>query len=498
MQGRSTTVSVECNEIKDGGTRLSELGPHCTATANSFILTARAVANKVSPSFELPLSSLTEDENGANRLRTRFGSHSWNEKRMEHRMKSAKKDIAIASHLNTADSWRERALDFTTGAMYRVLAMALFSVLFFFATQLAMAQTESVLYTFTGTTTGFHPAAGLVRDPEGNLFGTTYQGGNTGCGGLGCGTVFEVTRSGVETVLHTFTGAPDGATPAADLILDTAGNLYGTTQYGGASCCGTVFQLTPTGEETILHSFTGEADGGVPSAGLLRDGEGNLYGTTQYGGASYGTVFELTPGGILKVLYTFTGGADGGAPLGGLVPWNGNFYGTTADGGAFRLGTVFEVTRKGEEIVLHSFSGGSDGVSPFAGLIPDKEGNLYGTTLGGGGSGCSGGGCGTVFEVTQSGAETVLYSFSGGGPVAGLVRDSQGNFYGTTETGGSAFEGTVFKLSPSGVETVLHTFTGGSDGQYPESGLVRVGNAYYGTTFFGGSTDGGTVFKVIP
>jgi uncharacterized repeat protein (TIGR03803 family) len=417
---------------------------------------------------------------------------------MEHRMKSAKKNTAIVSKVSTADSWRERAPDFATGAMYRVLAMSFFSMLLCFATHLATAQTESVLYAFNGIAAGLHPTAGLVRNAEGNLYGTTNQGGNTGCGGLGCGTVFKVTPSGEETVLHVFTGAPDGASPAADLILDKEGNLYGTTQDGGASCCGTVFQLTPAGKETVLHSFTGAADGGAPSARLLSDGEGNLYGTTQYGGASYGTVFELTPGGILNVLYTFTGGADGGTPLGGLIPWKGNLYGTTVGGGAFRLGTVFELTKKGEEIVLHSFSGGSDGVSPFAGLIPDKEGNLYGTTLGGGGSGCTGGGCGTVFEVTQSGTETVLYSFTDGGPIAGLVRDAQGNLYGTTERGGSSFEGTVFKLSPSGVETVLHAFTGGSDGQYPVSELVRVRNAFYGTTFFGGSTDGGTVFKVIP
>jgi uncharacterized repeat protein (TIGR03803 family) len=419
-------------------------------------------------------------------------------KRMEGRMKSAKKSTAVASKVSSTDFCWQRALDSATRAMYRALAMAFLSVFFFIATSVAIAQTEIVLYTFTGTTSGFYPIAGLVPDEAGNLYGTTNQGGNSGCGGFGCGTVFEVTPSGAEIVLHTFTGAPDGANPTAGMILDKEGNLYGTTQYGGASCCGTVFQLSPTGEETILHSFTGGADGGAPYAGLIRDGAGNLYGTTQAGGASYGTVFELTPGGILKVLYAFSGGADGAVPLGGLVPWNGNFYGTTVEGGAFRSGTVFQVTRNGKETVLHSFSGGLDGVSPFAGLIRDNDGNLYGTTLGGGGSGCGGSGCGTVFEVTQSGTETVLYSFTDGGPVAGLVRDAHGNFYGTTQRGGSSFSGTVFKLSPSGVQTVLHTFTGGSDGQYPESGLVRAGKAFYGTTFYGGPTDGGTVFKVIP
>jgi uncharacterized repeat protein (TIGR03803 family) len=413
------------------------------------------------------------------------------------RMSSAKANSAIGPKVSFAGLCCKHVLDAATTAIScRALTIAFLSALFLISTQ-SVAQTESVLYTFSGITDGAHPVAGLVRDKEGNLFGTTYQGGNTGCGGLGCGTVFEVTPSGAETELHTFTGVPDGATPTAALILDKGGNLYGTTGYGGTSGDGTVFEITAAGEYKVLHSFMG-TDGAVPSAGLVRDGVGNLYGTTQYGGASYGTVFQITQTGAETVLYSFTGGADGGAPLGGLVLWKGNLYGTTADGGSFSLGTVFELTKKGKETVLHSFSGGSDGVSPFAGLILDKEGNLYGTTLGGGGSGCSGLGCGTVFEVTPSGAETVLYSFTDGGSVAGLVQDAQGNFYGTTQRGGSSFNGTVFKLSPSGVQTVLHTFTGGSDGQYPESGLVRAGKAFYGTTFYGGSTDGGTVFKVIP
>ena len=412
-------------------------------------------------------------------------------------MNSTKTNSAIVRKVSFAVFCCKHVLDAATTAIScRALTIAFLSVLFVGATRSARAQTESVLYTFTGPTDGAYSVAGLVRDTQGNLYGTTYQGGGTGCNNLGCGTVFELTPSGTLKVLYTFNGKADGATPLSGLILDKAGNLYGTTGYGGTSGDGTVFEITAAGNHKVLHSFTG-IDGAVPSAGLLRDGAGNLYGTTQYGGANYGTVFKIAPTGAETVLYSFTGGVDGGAPLGSLVLWNGNLYGTTADGGAFGQGTVFEVTKKGAEKVLYSFSGGADGGGPFAGLVLDSVGSLYGTTLGGGGSGS-----GTVFEVTQTGAETVLYSFTGGAdggsPVARLVRDAKGNLYGTTTTGGASFNGTVFELSATGMETVLHSFTRGSDGAHPESGLLRAGGSLYGTTFYGGPNDRGTVFKVIP
>jgi len=384
----------------------------------------------------------------------------------------------------------------TTAISCRSLTIAFLSALFVIATQRARAQTESVLYTFTGPTDGAYPVASLVRDTQGNLYGTTYQGGGTGCNNLGCGTVFELTPIGTLKVLYTFNGKADGATPLSGLILDKAGNLYGTTGYGGTAGDGTVFEITAAGEHKVLHSFMG-SDGAVPSASLLRDGAGNLYGTTQYGGASsYGTIFKISPTGAGTVLYSFTGGADGGGPLGSLVLWNGNLYGT-AGGGTFNQGVVFEVSKKGSEKVLYSFSGGADGGGPFAGLVLDSVGNLYGTTLGGGGSDS-----GTIFKVTQTGAETVLYRFNGGAdggrPVARLVRDAKGNLYGTTTTGGASFNGTVFELSATGTETVLHSFTRGSDGALPESGLLRAAGSLYGTTFYGGPNDRGTVFKVIP
>ena len=410
-------------------------------------------------------------------------------------MNSARKNTAIAAKAGIAGS--------ATRAICESLAIAFVSALFFITSQSAQAQTESMLYSFTKTTNGFHPVSGLVRDKQGDLYGTAYQGGNTKCGGIGCGTVFKLTANSTLEILYTFGGTTDGATPVSGLILDKDGNLYGTTQYGGASGDGTVFEITTAGKYTVLHSFTG-SDGAVPYGGLLRDGVGNLYGTTEYGGANYGTVYKITPAGVATVLYSFTGGADGGSPLGALILSKGNLCGTTPDGGAFGLGTVFEVTKKGVEKVLYSFTGGNDGASPFAGLIVDKDGNFYGTAIGGGAYGAGGGtGAGTVFEVTSAGVETTLYSFSGnadgGKPTGRLVRDMAGNFYGTAEEGGSDFNGVVFEVSPAGVETVLHSFTRGSDdGALPQAGLVRSGKTLYGTTFYGGPNDGGTVFKVIP
>jgi uncharacterized repeat protein (TIGR03803 family) len=252
-------------------------------------------------------------------------------------------------------------------------------------------------------------------------------------------------------VLHTFNGSPtDRAIPgAAHLIGDSAGNLYGTTESGGASGAGVVFKLNKTGE-TVLYSFTGGADGWSPVAGLIRDSAGNLYGTTFGGGARFGesgsgVVFKLDTTGTETVLYSFTGGADGGSPAAGLIRDSaGNLYGTTELGGVSGAGVVFKLDTTGTETVLHSFTG-PGGENPYAGLIADSAGNLYGTTYGGGASGS-----GVVFKLDTTGTETVLYSFTGGAdggsPVAGLIRDSAGNLYGTTYEGGTSDAGVVFKL----------------------------------------------------
>jgi uncharacterized repeat protein (TIGR03803 family) len=320
-----------------------------------------------------------------------------------------------------------------------------------------------VLHTFGGGSDGYMPEAGLVRDSYGNVYGTTLEGGgSTVCAG-GCGIVFRVNEWGSETVLHQFAGgSSDGANPRGVLVIDEADNLYGTTLNGGAFGRGTVFMVDKEGTETVLYSFTGKEDGGGPYAGLVRDASGNLYGTTVYGGLPGSTcTFRGVPG----------------------------------------CGTVFMLDKAGKETVLYSFAGGPDGANPQATLVMDTEGRLYGTTTFGGAFGS-----GTVFMVGGEGRETVQYSFSGGTdgglPVAGVVRDSAGNLYGTTLQGGSApnRSGTVFKVTPSGQETVLHSFTAGEDGGFPQDGGLSedaAGNLY-GTTEIGGAYGPGVAFRIHP
>jgi uncharacterized repeat protein (TIGR03803 family) len=262
--------------------------------------------------------------------------------------------------------------------------------------------------------------------------------------------VFKLDATGKETMLHRFTGSPDGLNPVGTLVRDTKGNFYGTTSGGGdLSCdCGTVFRIDAAGKETVLHRFTGGADGANPLSGVIRDAAGNLFGTTTLGGASgYGTVFKVDNIGMETVLHSFTGGADGMYPYAGLVPNGVDLYGTTNLGGAFNYGTVFKLDKTGTETVLHTFTNGADGGQPVAGLIRDATGNLYGTTYSGGASNN-----GTVFKLDTTGKETVLHSFTGGwngfGPFGGVVRDAAGNLYGTTNYGGALGHGTVYKITP--------------------------------------------------
>ncbi len=364
------------------------------------------------------------------------------------------------------------------------------------AVTLAEAQTLTILHSFTGGADAVGSNSDLVRDPKGNLYGASVYGG-----AFEGGIIFQVTPAGTETILHTFTGGADGANPGADLLRDPKGNLYGTTYSGGAYGCGTVFELALSGTKKVLYDFACGVDGANPSAGLVRDPKGNLYGTTYSGGTSaYGTVFELTPTGTKTVLHSFAGGADGLFPTQGLVrDPHGNLYGTTESGGAYGGGIVFKLTSTGKETVLYSFTGGADGAYPSAGLIRDPQGNLYGTTLIGGDSGY-----GTVFGLTPTGKETVLYSFTGEGgdgvyPNAGVIRDPRGNLYGTTVYGGAYGHGTLFKVTPTGTETVLYSFTGETDGADPIAGLVRDphGNLY-GVTPSGGASGYGTVYKLVP
>ena len=384
---------------------------------------------------------------------------------------------------------------------------------------------ERVLYSFCsqqGCADGAVPEGGLISDQAGNFYGTTYFGGQVtdDCANYGypCGVVFKLAPDGTETVLHTFAG-PDGGNPVAGLIADSTGNLYGTTIVGGSAGRGTVFKLAPDGTETVLHSFQGGSDGSEPESALIMNRRGDLFGTTPLGGSSAqcngnsdgcGTVFEVKSGGNEKVLYAFTGGADGGVPIAGLVEKSGNLYGTTETGGAScegftqGCGTIFKLAADGTETVLYAFAGGSDGAVPLGTLIADKNGNLYGTTeLGGGGVGCSG--CGTIFRLAPDGAETVLYAFQGGSdgafPYAGLIADKAGNFYGTTNAGARSClrrfcGGTVFKLTADGSETVLYGFKS-KRGANPAAPLyVDRKGALFGTASLGGTNGEGVVFRV--
>jgi uncharacterized repeat protein (TIGR03803 family) len=383
------------------------------------------------------------------------------------------------------------------------LALALLFTLLLATAPPAHGQTESVRYSFANSPDGANPRfVTPVLDTTGNLYGTTNYGG-----AYGLGTVFELTPSGTETVLHSFdVNGMDGAYPEAGPVL-YRGNLYGTTVEGGTyNIDGTVFELKHTTKgwkEKILHSFGAAGDGSQPYCVLTVDtATGNLYGTTNAGGTySYGTVFKLTPSGTETVLWSFGNGTDGAHPVAGVVrDTAGNLYGTTEYGGDYGYGTVFELTPSGTERVLWSFGNGTDGAHPLARLVIYK-GNLYGTTVDGGIYGD-----GTVFEVTLSGTEKIRHTFDnndidGFHPHAGLTI-YQGNFYGTTASGGgiASAAGTVFEMTPSGTTySILHTFGGDPDGAFPYGGVAfdKSGNLY-GTTSSGGTNGFGTVYKMTP
>jgi uncharacterized repeat protein (TIGR03803 family) len=399
----------------------------------------------------------------------------------------------------------------TVSTVLAVLAMALM-----LPTQAVAAGTYKILHTFTWAK---GPEGNLTLDAAGNLYGTTVGGGGAGCGGSGCGVIWKLkpNPNGAWTVsiLHVFTGA-DGRNSVAGLVFDAAGDLYGTTYEGGAYNSGVVFKLKPnpdgTWTESVLYSFSG-AGGTFPVAGLVFDATGNLYGTALAGGADGdGVVFKLKPNSdgtwTESVLHSFTG-ADGAEPSAGLIfDAAGNLYGTTAGGGADGDGVVFKLEPNSDgtwtESVLHSFTG-TDGKSPVAGLVFDAAGNLYGTTVGGG-AGCGGSGCGVVWKLQPkfdgTWTESVLHSFTGTDGVnpynAGLVVHAD-ILYGTTSAGGTYGYGVAFKLLPTSSgwsETVLHTFV--SYGRNPLAPVIfdPAGNLY-GTTL-SGKADHGLIFKITP
>jgi len=415
----------------------------------------------------------------------------------------------MKNRLNTLNLSSRTSISLAHGVMALVTGILIFSTGTSAWSQQEVASTPpvySVLYTFQGAPDGADPfgdgigdgngTGSLAVDSEGNLYGTTAEGGS--CGSFGCGVVFKIGPAGEETVLHSFDGA-DGAVPQGGVVLDGAGDLYGTTLSGGPDGYGVIYKLDRAGNYTVLHSFTGGADGNHVYGGLVREESGNIFGETLFGGLyGQGVIFKVNRAGNYTVLHSFTGGADGSVPSGLVVDRQGTFYGTTESGGpdlngcnGFGCGVVFKLDRAGNETVLYNFTGGIDGEFPIGGVRLDNAGNLYGTTIAGGAYGA-----GVVFKLKTTGEERALYSFTGGAdggnPGSPMVWDYYGNLYGTAQIGGASGCGVVFRVNPQGKETVLHTFTqGAGDGCYPQSGLTRVGkNVLYGTTFFGGLEGG--------
>jgi uncharacterized repeat protein (TIGR03803 family) len=384
----------------------------------------------------------------------------------------------------------------------------------------------TTLLNFDGTSGG-NPVGPLVQGTDGNLYGSTAEGGaNAG------GTVFKVTPGGTLTTIYEFcsqANCADGAFPAA-LVLGTDGNLYGITLFGGTNNSGTAFKITPRGTLTTLHNWCSEpnfADGCYgfypePARPFVQAADGNFYGVNDGGGPDFsGTFFELTPTGVLTTLYGFCSQpncSDGGFPTGLIQATDGNFYGTTLIGGANSDGEVFKITPSGTLTILYSFcsQGGAgvctDGASPYESLIQASDGDFYGTTSYGGGNVNSAScvaessECGTIFKITPQGALTTVYNFcsqtncaDGAGPYSGLVQGTDGNFYGSTAAGGissctnSYFFipgcGTVFRLTPGGALSTLHSFDS-TDGNYPEGLFQATNGNFYGTTLDGATSSG--------
>ncbi len=395
--------------------------------------------------------------------------------------------------------------------LYNLLKIILLAQLFFCGNlQYVFAATDmhtssyQVLHYFQGGADGANPIADLIQANDGYLYGTTTTGGSSNNG-----TVFKISPNGVENVIYSFRGgADDGANPInAGLVQGSDGYLYGTTFGGGINNNGTVYKISTSGVENVIHYFQSGADGANPEAGLTWGNDGYFYGTTTHGGGNNsGTVFRISPAGNERVIYYLQSNYDGIIPAGLTLGRDGYFYGTTEEGprcnwpGGF-CGTVFKISPAGNGMVIHSFDQGGgtqDGAIPSDRLLQNRDGYFYGTTALGGTSFLGLGG--TVFKISESGDETVIYSFqdaNGAEPAAGLIQARNGYLYGTTTIGGNNANGTVFKITTSGDETVVHFFQG-SDGASPEASLIQARDGYfYGTTATGGYNNYGVVFKIL-
>jgi uncharacterized repeat protein (TIGR03803 family) len=392
--------------------------------------------------------------------------------------------------------------------------------------------TMTIVYNFgvtngtVGPLDGSFPVQPPIIGTDGNFYGTTFDGGTDNDG-----TVYMMTPQGTLTSLYSFQGY-DGVGPRG-LLYETNGLFYGSTQSGGINitsdniCCGTLFTVTPQGTFTTIYNFIG-TNGETADSGIKPGGDGNFYGTTYGGGTvtipytatnvfdSYGdsvqnppgTIYRFTPlgpgTGIVTTLYSFSGpdGANPGKEA--VIGTDGNIYGTTVFGGEHNYGTVFTLSSAGTFTSLYSFANGTDGAHPKAQLIEGPDGNFYGTTLDGGGKAgerqCSVDGCGTVFKITPQGALTTLHDFTGDPEPAhpgSLALGPDGNFYGTSNSGGTNHEGTIFMITPEGVTTTLYQFDI-FDGAEPVGGLTLASDgSFYGTTSVGGVHDQGTVFRVV-
>jgi len=417
-------------------------------------------------------------------------------------------------------------------ALFSSLTSLTVVAVFVYAYALAFpsAARGQVLYTFNGTPDGAHPYAGVVADSLGNLYGTTFQGGTAQQG-----SVYKLTPTGTgtytETVLYSFQGGTDGSNPEDSLVLDAAGNLYGTTFFGGTGFGGgTVFELTASGgnwTEKILYSFQGGTDGLTPESNVIFDAAGNLYGTTVMGGglgnsSGDGTVYELSPnssgGWTETIIHAFSGGTDGANPYRGLVLDSaGNLYGVLETGGtgcnSVGCGIVFEFSPGTggvwTETVLHKFRGGLDGSVPNSNLTIDSTGSLYGTTLTGGGSTACSQGCGTAFQLVHGSGGTwtehVMHRFASGtldgsSPSTGaLALDSTGTLYGSTIAGGANGSGIFFELTPGssgGWGETVKSLPAGKTILAPTGLILGPGGNLFSTLINGGPKENGSVVEV--
>jgi uncharacterized repeat protein (TIGR03803 family) len=388
----------------------------------------------------------------------------------------------------------------------RIFGGWFFSLLTF--TTIVNAQTFKTLVSFNNTDGSLTYYETLAQGMNGSFYGTTERGGTSTACEYNCGTIFRVTPAGTLKTLADL-DLTDGSFPYSGLILATNEEFYGTTSGGGANGYGTIFKMTAGGTIATLHSFDA-SDGANPWAALVQATNGDLYGTTSYGGpyeGGYGTIFKISPSGTFTSLHSFDVG-DGFYPYGTLIQaTNGYLYGSTYEGGSDPsascdpcYGTIFRMTPSGTFTTLHVFVL-TDGAYPYGALVQAANGDLYGTTEGGGPSGNPG----TIFKMTPAGDLTTFYVFckesgclDGEQPRGGLVQATDGNFYGTTTAGGTSGLGTVFEITPEGIETVLHNFDGMTDGQTPYGTLLQATDgSFYGTTFNGGPAGGyGTVYRL--